>query len=76
MTANAHHQTRFTAGGRPELIVRFATCQWITGDGPFSEADKCGAPVAEPSAAYCSDHARRAVERARPAEAEADASNA
>ena len=32
-----------------------ATCQWLTGDGPFTEGDKCGAPCLDGSA-YCTWH--------------------
>ena len=63
MTANAHQQTRFTVGGRPELVVRFATCQWIDGEPRPDDACKCGQPVAEPGSPYCAAHARRASYR-------------
>lgn len=34
-------------------------CQWLEGDGPFDEADKCGRPTAAGSA-YCHVHLVRA----------------
>ena len=55
-------------GGRPivgraalpaPVAVRFATCQWLHGDGPFTDADKCGRPNA-PGKPYCQEHAERA----------------
>lgn len=36
-----------------------STCQWLAGDGPFSDADKCGRPTA-PGKPYCQEHAERA----------------
>ena len=40
-----------------------ARCQWLAGDGPFREADKCGAPTAA-GAVYCRRH--QALARAAP----------
>ena len=35
-------------------------CQWLFGEGPFSDADKCGAPVAA-GQSYCAHHRARAA---------------
>ena len=35
------------------------TCQWLYGERPFSDADKCGAPTV-PGQPYCAVHAARA----------------
>lgn len=39
-------------GPRPE------SCQWLYGDGPFADADKCGAPTAA-GQSYCRAHLAR-----------------
>ena len=35
------------------------SCQWLYGERPFTDADKCGAPTA-PGQPYCAVHAARA----------------
>lgn len=53
---------RIRRGGYRGLRTHMAgpsTCQWLAGDGPFSDADKCGRPTA-PGKPYCQEHAERA----------------
>lgn len=59
------HVLGLDLGPRPE------TCQWLYGDGPFADADKCGAPAAA-GQSYCLAHLPRLFLQAEDAPGESE----
>ena len=44
----------------PDIGPSPLSCQWLYGEGPFADADKCGAPTL-PGQPYCALHAARSI---------------
>lgn len=55
---------------KPLGVSPFKTCQWLSGDGPFTDADKCGRRTIE-GRSYCGEHCARAYQQPQVAKADA-----